>query len=55
MGYTVLTGQFGATLGKPAIGARIVTVDGTPIGFGRAFSGGQRPSLPATVGRGFLP
>jgi len=38
MGYTVLfNGQFGATLGKLAIGARIVTVNGNPIGFGRAF------------------
>jgi len=29
-------GQFGATLGKMAIGARIVNVDGSRIGFGKA-------------------
>ncbi len=35
--YDVLmTGRFGATLGKMAIGARIVLLDGSPIGYGRA-------------------
>jgi uncharacterized RDD family membrane protein YckC len=32
----LLTGRFGATLGKMAIGARITMVDGAPIGYGRA-------------------
>lgn len=37
IGYTVfLNGQFGATLGKLAIGARIVNLDGSAIGFGKA-------------------
>jgi uncharacterized RDD family membrane protein YckC len=37
LAYTViLNGQFGATLGKLAIGARIVNVDNSPIGFGKA-------------------
>jgi uncharacterized RDD family membrane protein YckC len=37
MGYTVLlTGQFGATLGKLAIGARIVNLDDSRISFGKA-------------------
>jgi uncharacterized RDD family membrane protein YckC len=37
MGYSVLfNGQFGATLGKLAIGARIVNGDGSRIGFGKA-------------------
>jgi len=37
IGYNVLmNGQFGATLGKLAIGARIVNVDGSAIGFGKA-------------------
>jgi len=35
--YDVLmNGRFGATLGKMAIGARIVLADGSPIGYGRA-------------------
>jgi uncharacterized RDD family membrane protein YckC len=35
--YDVLmNGRFGATLGKMAIGARIVLVDGSPIGYQRA-------------------
>ena len=32
----LLNGQFGATLGKFAIGARIVNMDGSPIGFTKA-------------------
>ena len=37
IGYNVfMNGQFGATLGKLAIGARIVNVDGSAIGFGKA-------------------
>jgi uncharacterized RDD family membrane protein YckC len=32
----VLNGRYGATLGKMAIGARIVLLDGTPIGYRRA-------------------
>ena len=35
--HVSLNGQFGATLGKMAIGARIVNLDGSRIGFGRAF------------------
>ncbi len=31
-----LNGRFGATLGKMAIGARIVRLDGSPIGYGTA-------------------
>jgi len=35
--YDVLmNGRFGATVGKMAIGARIVLLDGAPIGYGRA-------------------
>ena len=34
--YSGLTGQFGATIGKMAIGARVVRMDGTPVGFGLA-------------------
>jgi uncharacterized RDD family membrane protein YckC len=38
MAYSVfMNGQFGATLGKLAIGARIVNLDGSRIGFGKAF------------------
>ena len=38
MSYNVfLNGQFGATLGKLVIGARIVAADGSPLGFPRAF------------------
>ena len=38
MAYNVfMNGQFGATLGKLAIGARIVNMDGSRIGFGTAF------------------
>ena len=37
MSYTVLlNGWFGATVGKLALGARIVNVDGSPIGLGKA-------------------
>ena len=32
-----LTGSFGATVGKLVIGARIVRLDGSPIGYGFAF------------------
>ena len=31
-----MNGQFGATLGKFAVGARIVNLDGSAIGFGKA-------------------
>ena len=34
--YTGLTGQFGATVGKMAIGVRVVRMDGSPVGFGLA-------------------
>lgn len=34
--YTGLTGQFGATIGKMAIGVRVVRMDGSPVGFGLA-------------------
>ena len=38
MAYQVsMNGQFGATLGKMAIGAQIVNLDGSRIGFGKAF------------------
>ncbi len=33
----LLNGTFGATLGKMAIGARILMLDGAPIGYGTAF------------------
>ncbi len=33
----LLNGRFGATLGKMIIGARIVHLDGSPIGYGTAF------------------
>jgi len=32
----LLTGTFGATLGKMAVGAKIIGVDGSPLGYGRA-------------------
>jgi uncharacterized RDD family membrane protein YckC len=32
----LLNGRYGATLGKMAVGARIVLPDGSPIGYGRA-------------------
>lgn len=35
--HVSLNGQFGATLGKMAIGARIENVDGSRLGFGKAF------------------
>jgi len=56
MGYTVLlVGQFGGTLGKLAIGARIVSVDGTRVGFARAFFRWAATILTQlTVGIGFL-
>ncbi|MDQ6631432.1 MAG: RDD family protein [Verrucomicrobiota bacterium] len=34
--YTFLTGRFGATLGKMAISAKVVRVDGSPIGYVKA-------------------
>ena len=34
--YTGLTGQFGATVGKMAIGVRVVRMDGSPVGYGLA-------------------
>jgi uncharacterized RDD family membrane protein YckC len=34
--YTILTGRFGATLGKMAIGAKVVRMDGSPVGYGQA-------------------
>jgi uncharacterized RDD family membrane protein YckC len=35
---TIMNGRWGATLGKMAIGARIVNADGTPIGYGKALA-----------------
>jgi uncharacterized RDD family membrane protein YckC len=35
--YVVLNGHFGATLGKMVIGAKIVNLDGSKIGYGKAF------------------
>src|SRR5207244_386366 len=35
--YVLMNGAIGATVGKLAIGARIVFVDGSKIGFGTAF------------------
>ncbi len=32
----LLTGRYGATLGKMAVGARVTRADGTPIGYNRA-------------------
>lgn len=32
----LLTGTFGATLGKMAVGAKIIGADGSPLGYGRA-------------------
>jgi uncharacterized RDD family membrane protein YckC len=32
----LLNGRYGATIGKMAVGARIVQADGSPIGYGRA-------------------
>ena len=32
----LLNGTFGATLGKMAVGAKIIGVDGSPLGYGRA-------------------
>jgi uncharacterized RDD family membrane protein YckC len=32
----LLTGRYGATLGKMAVGARVTLVDGSPIGYNRA-------------------
>ncbi|HKQ38291.1 MAG TPA: RDD family protein [Verrucomicrobiae bacterium] len=34
---SLFLGKFGATPGKMALGLRVVTPDGSPIGFGRAF------------------
>ncbi len=33
---TLMLGRFGTTMGKMAIGAKVVASDGTPIGYGRA-------------------
>jgi uncharacterized RDD family membrane protein YckC len=33
----LMVGKWGATLGKMAIGARVVTPEGAPVGYGRAF------------------
>jgi uncharacterized RDD family membrane protein YckC len=33
----LLNGTFGATLGKMAVGAKILMIDGSPIGYGTAF------------------
>ncbi|MEP6663237.1 MAG: RDD family protein [Verrucomicrobiota bacterium] len=35
--YVILNGHFGATVGKMVIGARIVSMDGIRIGYGKAF------------------
>lgn len=35
--YVCMNGKLGASVGKLIIGARIVNLDGSPIGFGRAF------------------
>ena len=35
--YVYFNGKYGATLGKMAIGARIVNSDGTPISYAKAF------------------
>ncbi len=35
--YVWLHGKFGATLGKMAIGAKVVNADGSPFGYGKAF------------------
>lgn len=34
--YILMTGAFGATLGKMALGLRVIRTDGTPVGYGRA-------------------
>jgi uncharacterized RDD family membrane protein YckC len=34
--YIAMNGAFGATLGKMALGLKIVKADGSPIGFGTA-------------------
>lgn len=53
--FVVLNGQFGATLGKMAIRARIVTLDGSRIGFGRALLRWLGSVLNGmTLGLGFL-
>jgi len=56
MVYNVfLNGQFGATLGKLAIGARIVNADGSPLGFGRALLRFLSTIITQfTLGAGFL-
>lgn len=57
MGYHVFfNGQFGATLGKLAIGARIVNADGSRIGFGKALVRfvARLASWPLTLGIGYL-
>jgi len=56
IGYNVfMNGQFGATLGKLAIGARIVNVDGSAIGFGKALLRWLAMILTnITLGIGFL-
>jgi uncharacterized RDD family membrane protein YckC len=34
---TIMIGRFGATLGKMAVGIRVVKSDGSRVGYGRAF------------------
>lgn len=36
--YTLSEGAYGQTLGKALFGIRVVTADGQPIGYGRAFA-----------------
>lgn len=53
--FVVLNGQFGATLGKMAIRARIVNLEGGRIGFGRALLRWLGSVLNGmTLGLGFL-
>jgi len=54
--YTVLlTGWLGATLGKLAVGARIVNIDGSRLGFGKAFLRWLATNVSSlTFGIGFL-
>lgn len=57
MVYNVFfNGQFGATLGKLAVGARIVNADGSRIGFGKALLRflARMVSWPLTLGIGYL-
>src|SRR4051794_10992899 len=53
--FVILNGQFGATLGKMAFRARIVNLDGSRIGFGRALLRWLGSVLNGmTLGLGFL-